>query len=77
MDVFHVSINTSRSLLLEDIAADTLQMEDIWDEEDISVSTRGLLSVFTLQQKASFVAHHELSRICTFRTLDVLNLKHR
>ena len=69
-------MDTSRSLLLGDIPATKLQMEDIWEEENASGPTCGLLSAVTPQQKASFVAHCELSRICTSSMVDLLDLNH-
>ncbi len=51
-------------------------MEDIWEDEDVFETSHGLVSVITMPQKTSLVAHRDLSQICTFQLLVPLDLNH-
>ncbi|KAH8907820.1 hypothetical protein BR93DRAFT_911878 [Coniochaeta sp. PMI_546] len=63
LDIFHVFANTRRSRLLENTSAIKPRTEDDWEPEDVSGASSGLLSAVTPQQKASPIAHCELSQI--------------
>ncbi|TWU77393.1 hypothetical protein ED733_006184 [Metarhizium rileyi] len=58
-----LNLRDTHSRLLENTPAIKPRTEDDWEAEDITGASSGLLSAITPQQKASPVAHCELSRI--------------